>query len=229
VDAKGAIALPIHGADNRVTAIVGIAFDDEREFSESEVGRLRDRAAAVGVGNERGPINRIREGAVEWLVSRQHDTGPWTQRLRVGGETPSVSITALALNGLREAGADAPRAVVERGATWLADQQQANGAFGDGPDGRYFREYSTGLTAWALAATDPDRYGPVVARAVDYLRNNQRVDGVYLGGIGYGMVIALPTPTDPNGEHVRRFAAMSPTSLAADGMSRAGVGPADPP
>src|SRR5262249_28930303 len=41
-------------------------------------------------------------------------------------------------------------------------------------------------------------------------------------------VIVLPTPTDPNGEYVRRFAAMTPTSLAADGMSRAGVGPADP-
>jgi len=229
VDAKAAVALPVHGAGNRVTAIVGIAFDDEREFSESEVGRLLDRAAAVvGDGNERGSVNRSRERAVEWLVSRQHGTGPWTQRLRVGGETPSVSITALALNGLREAGADALRAVVERGATWLADQQQDSGAFGDGPDGRYFREYSTGLTAWALAGIDPDRYGPVVARAVDYLRNNQRVSGVHLGGIGYGVVIVLPTPTDPNGEYVRRFAAMTPTSLAVDGMSRAGVGPADP-
>jgi L-methionine (R)-S-oxide reductase len=229
VDAKGAIALPVHGADNRVTAVVGIAFDDEREFSESEVGRLMDAAAAVlSDGNERGSVNRMREKAVEWLMSRQHETGPWTQRLWVGGEMPSVSITALAVNGLREAGADALRAAVERAATWLADQQQDNGAFGDGPDGRYFREYSTGLTAWALAAVDPDRYGPAVARAVDYLRNNQRVNGLYLGGIGYGMVIVLPTPTDPNGEYVRQFAAMSPTSLAADGMSRAGVGPADP-
>ena len=135
VDAKGAIALPIHGADNRVTAIVGIAFDDEREFSESEVGRLMDRAAAVvSDGNGRESINRIREKAVEWLLSRQHGTGPWTQRLRVGDETPSVSITALALNGLREAGVDALRATVERGAAWLANQQQDSGAFGDGPD-----------------------------------------------------------------------------------------------
>lgn len=229
VDAKGAIALPVHDAGNRVTAVVGIAFEDERELSESEVGRLMDHAAAiVGDGTERGSVNRMREQAVEWLVSRQHETGPWTQRLRSSDEVPSVSITALALNGLHEAGADALRAVVERGATWLAAQQQDNGAFGDGPDGRYFREYSTGLTAWALAAIDRDRYGPAIARAVGYLRDNQRVNGIYLGGIGYGVMIVLPTPTDPNGEYIRHFAAMTPTSLAADGMSRAGVGPGDP-
>jgi hypothetical protein len=40
VDAKGAVALPVRDGAGRVRAVVGIAFADERELSETELGAL---------------------------------------------------------------------------------------------------------------------------------------------------------------------------------------------
>jgi hypothetical protein len=40
VDAKGAVAIPVKTPDGAVRAVVGIAFADEREFSESDLAAL---------------------------------------------------------------------------------------------------------------------------------------------------------------------------------------------
>src|SRR5437773_6612074 len=47
VDAKAAVAIPVKTAEGAVRAVVGIAFADERRFSESEMGALTVAAATL--------------------------------------------------------------------------------------------------------------------------------------------------------------------------------------
>jgi len=47
VDAKAAVAIPVIGEDNAVRAVVGIAFPDERRFSESDLQALTRSAATL--------------------------------------------------------------------------------------------------------------------------------------------------------------------------------------
>jgi hypothetical protein len=47
VDAKAAVALPVHGADGRVRAVVGIAYPDERDLDESFLAALGGRASRL--------------------------------------------------------------------------------------------------------------------------------------------------------------------------------------
>ena len=46
VDAKAAVAIPVKDQDNAVHAVVGIAFADERQFSEADLAVLTRAAAA---------------------------------------------------------------------------------------------------------------------------------------------------------------------------------------
>ena len=47
VDAKAAVAIPVTGEDDAVRAVVGIAFPDERQFSESDLAALSASAATL--------------------------------------------------------------------------------------------------------------------------------------------------------------------------------------
>jgi L-methionine (R)-S-oxide reductase len=47
VDAKAAVAIPIKSAEGSVRAVVGIAFADERRFSQSELNALTEAAATL--------------------------------------------------------------------------------------------------------------------------------------------------------------------------------------
>lgn len=47
VDAKAAIAIPVKAGSGPVRAVVGIAFADERQFSEPEIGALCESAATL--------------------------------------------------------------------------------------------------------------------------------------------------------------------------------------
>jgi putative methionine-R-sulfoxide reductase with GAF domain len=47
VDARAAIALPVRDSEGEITAVVGVAFDDEREFSAMDIDRLNASAAAL--------------------------------------------------------------------------------------------------------------------------------------------------------------------------------------
>jgi len=44
VDASAAVALPIHAPDGAIRGVVGIAFQDERDISDSELQRLNEQA-----------------------------------------------------------------------------------------------------------------------------------------------------------------------------------------
>jgi hypothetical protein len=47
VDARAAVALPVHDAAGAVRALVGIAYREDRELTESELARLSSAAAAL--------------------------------------------------------------------------------------------------------------------------------------------------------------------------------------
>jgi hypothetical protein len=47
VDAKAAVALPVHDVAGAVRAIVGLAWMDERELSDAEVARVASDAASL--------------------------------------------------------------------------------------------------------------------------------------------------------------------------------------
>jgi L-methionine (R)-S-oxide reductase len=47
VNAKAAVAIPVKTAAGAVYAVVGIAFADERRFSESDLARLTESAATL--------------------------------------------------------------------------------------------------------------------------------------------------------------------------------------
>ena len=47
VDAKAAVAIPVEGEDGSVRAVVGIAFPDERRFSDSDLDALTRSAATL--------------------------------------------------------------------------------------------------------------------------------------------------------------------------------------
>jgi hypothetical protein len=46
VDGKAAVAIPVHGSDGKVRAIVGLAWLDERELPEAEVAAIAADAAS---------------------------------------------------------------------------------------------------------------------------------------------------------------------------------------
>lgn len=47
VDAAAAVALPVKGASGEISAIVGVAYSDQRQFSNEDLTRLEEAAAAV--------------------------------------------------------------------------------------------------------------------------------------------------------------------------------------
>jgi hypothetical protein len=47
VDAAAAVALPVKGSSGEISAIVGIAYSDQRQFSDADLARLEQAAGAV--------------------------------------------------------------------------------------------------------------------------------------------------------------------------------------
>lgn len=47
VGAQAGVALPVHGADGEVRAVVGVAFVEERDFSDEDLARLAEAAASL--------------------------------------------------------------------------------------------------------------------------------------------------------------------------------------
>ena len=47
VNAKAAVAMPVRDGSGSIVAVVGVAFNDERELPEQEVMELMDAAAPV--------------------------------------------------------------------------------------------------------------------------------------------------------------------------------------
>lgn len=168
-------------------------------------------------------LTDVRQRGQAWLLARQGDSGAWTLPLRTGESMSSVAMTVLALTALRHADSSAADSI-DKGVSWLISQQNRDGSFGDGDQGLYYRPYCTALALWSLA---PARNGAQIAKAVDYLGENQRPAGLHRGGIGFGMVAPAPTAQNPGATFTRTFAMVSPTSMAAEGARRAGIHPGD--
>jgi hypothetical protein len=47
VDAKAAVALPVHDDKGEVRAVVGIAFNDEKTLTDAELGAIAEAAASL--------------------------------------------------------------------------------------------------------------------------------------------------------------------------------------
>jgi hypothetical protein len=47
VDAAAAVALPVKGSSGEISAIVGLAYSDQRQFSDEDLTRLEQAAGAV--------------------------------------------------------------------------------------------------------------------------------------------------------------------------------------
>jgi hypothetical protein len=170
-------------------------------------------------------LSGVRTRAVAWLLSRQHESGAWALPSASGAAMPSVAMTVLALLALGDDGV--PEEAVDVGLDWLSGRQNPDGSFGDGDDGRFYRHYCTALALWVLPP-DSERFSHHIAKAVACLRGYQRREGVDRGGFGHGMVTPAPTSHSPDGTFTRTFAMVSPTSMAAEGLRRVGVDPADP-
>jgi L-methionine (R)-S-oxide reductase len=50
VQAQAAVAFPVHGPDGAVRAVVGIAYQDDRELTESEFAKLSTAADSLPTG-----------------------------------------------------------------------------------------------------------------------------------------------------------------------------------
>jgi hypothetical protein len=120
------------------------------------------------------------------------------------------------------------RKEIERAIAWLVPRQCSDGSFGDGRDGVLYKSYDTSFALTALSSADRERYDDVIRRATAFLKAMQQRDGVYRGGIGYGTVVPFPMDNDPAGTKVNLYAALAPTSFAAQGARRAGLPLGDP-
>jgi hypothetical protein len=47
VDGKAAVALPVHGTEGAIRAVVGLAWTDERELTEGELAKIGDDAESL--------------------------------------------------------------------------------------------------------------------------------------------------------------------------------------
>ncbi len=54
VDAAAAVALPVRDASGEISAIVGIAYSDQRQFSDEDLARLEQAAGEVLLAQQEG-------------------------------------------------------------------------------------------------------------------------------------------------------------------------------
>jgi squalene-hopene/tetraprenyl-beta-curcumene cyclase len=160
--------------------------------------------------------------AITWLVSTQHPNGSFGQ---IPGEEPGeLGITGLVLQGL----ATAPEPWRERyaenaqqAADYILANQQADGSFSHERSG--LGTYRTGIAIMALTALDRDRYAEEVARAAEWLVQDQfsEDDGLdesdpHFGGFGYDQDGNVPD------------ADLSNTHMAIAALRDAGIPEDDP-
>jgi energy-coupling factor transport system substrate-specific component len=88
-----------------------------------------------------------------------------------------VNITSFAIFALRVAGSTADNRIVELAGHWLAAQQDPDGGFGFAARGGSEDVDDTAAALQGVIDASGQRNGPVVARAVAYLRRAQNPDG----------------------------------------------------
>lgn len=169
------------------------------------------------------------EKGVKSLLSRQDASGAWLIRTPSGDHIPSMSLTLLSVIALIDVSwKDAYREELERAISWVVSRQCSDGSFGDGHDSTLYKSYNTSFALTALSSADRERHDDVIRRAMAFLRSMQRHSGLYRGGIGYGTIVPFPTADNPAGTRENLYAALAPTSFAAQGAHRARLPLEDP-
>ena len=104
-----------------------------------------------------------RRVAVAHLIEEMRPEGYWEGEL-----SSSALATATAVVALRVNGRDEHTGLVRNGAAWLAAGQNADGGWGDSPESPSNLS-TTMLAVAALSLADKERFGPVLARADEYV------------------------------------------------------------
>jgi squalene-hopene/tetraprenyl-beta-curcumene cyclase len=160
--------------------------------------------------------------AADWLVSQQDDKGAWKAG-PAGKEQPSIAYTGLIVAALAEAPADLRakyKAAIDKGVGFIVSKQNADGSFGEGPAGGYYKVYTTSISLMALSLASPDKKD-AIGNARGYIKNNQLKEGPDKGSLGYGD----KEPKFENGKLVEKSSIpnLSTTGFAAEGMARSGL------
>ncbi len=130
-------------------------------------------------------IQTLQSSGIAFLKSSQNDDGSWTSPKILG-------ITALALAGMLESGADVSDASVQKGLDFLLARTQPDGGIYD--PGSNHKNYETSIALRALVAANQDhQYDDNIKKAVEYLKSIQwdQAEGAdpsspAYGGQGYG-------------------------------------------
>jgi squalene-hopene/tetraprenyl-beta-curcumene cyclase len=158
-------------------------------------GRVLEMLGHCGFKSDHPAVRR----AVAFIRSHQDDDGSWWGRWGVN----YVYGTWQILTGLRAVGEDMSQEYVRRAAAWLKSVQKEDGSFGETADSYEDKTLKgTGAstasqTAWGamglMAALGDD--DPAIARAVQWLVDNQGADGNweehYYTGTGFPKVFYL--------------------------------------
>lgn len=163
------------------------------------------------------PYEKTWDQAVTFLAESQQENGAWGNPKYPG----AVGITAVVLESLTSApeSLDARTApIMKKAAEYLASQAQKDGAIHD-PHAP--KNYSTSLTVTALTKYDREKYAPLIAKAVTWIKGIQatRAKGFdpekhyTFGGFGYG------STTRPD---------LSNTWIALEALKSAGLPKDDP-
>jgi len=157
--------------------------------------------------------------AVSWLRSHANPEGLWAF---APGQPPSVGITGLATLAILKAEGRKAVPDLKRALDWLASKQHEDGSIHQGQ----LATYSTSIAVLALKESRVESYGPVISKAMDYLRQVQldeeegyQRDSDYYGGIGYEKKKDDPTKPNPN---------LSTTAWALEAARAAGLPKDDP-
>jgi squalene-hopene cyclase-like protein len=160
--------------------------------------------------------------AGDWLVSQQDDKGAWKAG-PPGKEQPSIAYTGLIVSALAEAPGDLRakyRPAIDKGVGYITSKQNADGSFGEGPAGGYYKVYTTSISLMALSLAAPDKKD-AIGNARGYIKNNQLKEGPDKGSLGYGD----KEPKFVDGKLVEKSSIpnLSTTGFAAEGMARSGL------
>jgi len=169
----------------------------------------------------RARAGELIDGGVKFLLAARESDGGWS--LGQGAMKPAVTAMVLkALLAHRDYSLDSP--VVHKGYQVLLGYQRKDGGFYDPRMG--LSNYTTSIAIMALAAAGPQRFKPVIDKAVKFLRGSQ----------------IRPGDTTPNGRKVVRghkFEGgvsygkdgrpdLSNQGMWMEAMAEAGVAPDDP-
>lgn len=130
--------------------------------------------------------------AFDWLAGQQEADGSFGKKdtVKAGATALIIQAWAAAPDAVREANA-AFLPKVQKAADWLAGQQISDGSIAVSPENQ---NYSTSLAVQALAGFNREKYAPVIAKAVAYIKGLQATAArkfdkdkhTTFGGFGYG-------------------------------------------